>query len=240
MDLLCNLHERQNAGKLTANLKQIARACRCSEPDMHVALEELRNTGTADVYERDGFWTIVCRRMKKAAELQAKRKESGSKGGSKTQANREHTPHEREEEEKERCTKEREEEENVPTLFKDVRTEEERANVRVHSALERVRAFAQEKGISESDADWFFWKGEGNGWTNGGRPILDWKATLLSWHRGRYLPSQKQRQNMVSKSQGVPAYTRVEREVREPSDEEFKKAGDVAREALEKFRKQEL
>jgi len=57
--------------------------------------------------------------------------------------------------------------------------------------LERVREFARGKGIGGKDAEWFYWKGRGNGWTNGGRPILDWKATLTSWHRAGYLPSQK-------------------------------------------------
>lgn len=59
------------------------------------------------------------------------------------------------------------------------------------SGLGRVREFARGKGIIGSDAEWFYWKGRGNGWTNGGKPILDWKATLLSWFRAGYLPSQK-------------------------------------------------
>lgn len=62
------------------------------------------------------------------------------------------------------------------------------------SALERVREFSREKGIKDADADWFFWKGKGNGWTNRGAPILDWKATLFSWFRAGFLPSQRQQQ----------------------------------------------
>ena len=57
--------------------------------------------------------------------------------------------------------------------------------------LERVREFARGEGIGKEDAEWFFWKGQGNGWTNGGKAILDWKATLRSWKRAGYLPSQK-------------------------------------------------
>jgi len=57
---------------------------------------------------------------------------------------------------------------------------------------DEVRIFAGTIGVGQSDADWFFDKGEGNGWTNAGRPIRDWKATLRSWKAGKYLPSQKQ------------------------------------------------
>ncbi len=58
--------------------------------------------------------------------------------------------------------------------------------------LEKVREFSKGEGIPLEDADWFYWKGKGNGWTNGGKPILDWRATLRSWKRAGYLPSQKQ------------------------------------------------
>lgn len=57
--------------------------------------------------------------------------------------------------------------------------------------LLKVGEFARGEGISSDDAAWFFWKCHANGWTNGGRPILDWKATLRSWKRAGYLPSQK-------------------------------------------------
>lgn len=82
------------------------------------------------------------------------------------------------------------------------------------SGLERVREFAREEGISEADADWFYWKGEGNGWTNGGKPILDWKATLRSWKRGGYLPSQRpQQQGRATKPD--PNQERLDREYNE-------------------------
>lgn len=64
-----------------------------------------------------------------------------------------------------------------------------------NEALQRVREFAREKGIVESDADWFFWKCKGNGWTNRGEPIRDWKATLFCWFRAGFLPTQKQGRN---------------------------------------------
>jgi hypothetical protein len=56
---------------------------------------------------------------------------------------------------------------------------------------EDVLLFCRELQLPESDADWFWHKGQGNGWTNGGTSIRDWQATLLSWKAARYLPSQK-------------------------------------------------
>lgn len=61
--------------------------------------------------------------------------------------------------------------------------------------LEEVRLYCAKSGIVESDADWFYFKCEGNGWTNNGKPIRKWGATLISWKNGKYLPSQKQSVN---------------------------------------------
>ena len=61
--------------------------------------------------------------------------------------------------------------------------------------IEEVKEFCPTVGIPDTDADWFFYKGQGNGWTNGGKPMKDWKATLRSWKAGGYLPSQKNGNN---------------------------------------------
>lgn len=58
-------------------------------------------------------------------------------------------------------------------------------------SLEEVRLYCAKSGIPESDADWFFHKCEGNGWTNAGKPIRKWSGTLGSWKAAGYLPSQK-------------------------------------------------
>lgn len=62
------------------------------------------------------------------------------------------------------------------------------------ATFEQVKAFCEEAGLPQSDAEWFFYKCEGNGWTNKGEPIKDWKATIRSWKAGSYMPSQKQSQ----------------------------------------------
>jgi uncharacterized protein YdaU (DUF1376 family) len=106
------------------------------------------------------------------------------------------------------------------------------------NGLERVREFARERGISEKDADWFYWKGRGNGWTNGGKPMLDWKATLLSWQRAGYLPSQKHSNVSFQKpKERAPSYPKLP-EKREPTDEEIKTAGEIARREVQQLKAQ--
>jgi hypothetical protein len=56
---------------------------------------------------------------------------------------------------------------------------------------QEVAAFFSEHSLPDSDAEWFFEKCTGNGWTNGGKPIKDWRATVRSWRAAGYLPSQK-------------------------------------------------
>lgn len=70
-------------------------------------------------------------------------------------------------------------------------------------SLEEVRLFCAKSGLPESDADWFFHKCEGNGWTNGGKAIKRWGSTISAWKAVGYMPSQKV-QPMLSASGGQP------------------------------------
>lgn len=56
--------------------------------------------------------------------------------------------------------------------------------------LTEVVEFTKSLGLPDSDGESCYWKWEGNGWTNGNKPIKDWKATVRSWMAARYLPSQ--------------------------------------------------
>ncbi len=60
--------------------------------------------------------------------------------------------------------------------------------------LNEVCDFVRTLGLPTSDGEACFWKWEGNGWTNGPKPILDWKGTIRSWKAAGYLPSQKGQQ----------------------------------------------
>lgn len=57
--------------------------------------------------------------------------------------------------------------------------------------IEEVKLFCAKSGIPESDATALWFKWDGNGWTNGGKPIKKWTSTLISWKNQGYLPSQK-------------------------------------------------
>lgn len=64
--------------------------------------------------------------------------------------------------------------------------------VKHKGTAEEINAFFAELLLQESDAVWFFEKCQGNGWTNGGKPMKDWRATVRSWKAAGYLPSQRQ------------------------------------------------
>ena len=57
--------------------------------------------------------------------------------------------------------------------------------------FEQLAQFVTEKNLASSDAEWLWHKWQGNGWTNGNKPILCWKSTIRSWKAGKFFPSQK-------------------------------------------------
>lgn len=57
--------------------------------------------------------------------------------------------------------------------------------------IEDVIEFTRSQNLPDTDGEACFWKWEANGWTNGGKPIKDWKATIRSWKAAGHLPSQK-------------------------------------------------
>lgn len=76
--------------------------------------------------------------------------------------------------------------------------------------LEEVVLFCAKSGIVEMDALWFWNKCEGNGWTNGGRPIRSWRHVLTSWKNANYLPSQRVNGQLPQK----PQETLIEKELK--------------------------
>ena len=63
-------------------------------------------------------------------------------------------------------------------------------------SLQEVLDFCAEKNIPSDDGKWFWESREGCGWTNNGRQIKNWEATLSCWWRsGGILPSQKNSNN---------------------------------------------
>lgn len=69
-----------------------------------------------------------------------------------------------------------------------------RKNGQPHSsrpALEAIIEFCRSIDVPQSDAEYYEAKWQGNGYTNGGRAIKDWQATIRSHKAAGYLPSQK-------------------------------------------------
>lgn len=59
------------------------------------------------------------------------------------------------------------------------------------NSIEQVIEFCQSVNLPKSDAEWFWYKCEGNGWTVNKRAIRNWKMTVRAWQRAYYFPSQK-------------------------------------------------
>jgi hypothetical protein len=61
-------------------------------------------------------------------------------------------------------------------------------------SLDEVRLSCQKTGLTDSDAEWFWNKSEGNGWTNGGKKMVSWPHVIAAWKAQGFFPSQKQKQ----------------------------------------------
>lgn len=75
-------------------------------------------------------------------------------------------------------------------------TEEEKDHAKKSKSkgtLDEVIQYTLEVGGNADDGEHLFNKWEGNGWTNNGDKIKDWRATVRSWKAAGYLPSQKQK-----------------------------------------------
>lgn len=81
---------------------------------------------------------------------------------------------------------------SIATSMLDASNQKGRKN---RMTMQELRDFCVSLGMPASDGEACFNKWEGNGWTNGGKPIKDCKATIRSWKDQGYLPSQKKESN---------------------------------------------
>lgn len=76
-------------------------------------------------------------------------------------------------------------------LKEEKRREEGTREKRPQSVTDCI-AYCREKGLTEHDGQWLWDKWQGNGFKNGGKPILDWRATVNQWKaQGDIFPSNK-------------------------------------------------
>ena len=74
LDLLCAIHEFRRSGQIAGTAIELSRICRCTAAQFVDAANELRVTQTANVSVRNGRYTIVNRRMKRAKSMSKSRK----------------------------------------------------------------------------------------------------------------------------------------------------------------------
>ncbi len=67
--------------------------------------------------------------------------------------------------------------------------------------LEAVKLCVSKAGLPESDAEWFWNKCQGNGWTVNGKKIRSWPHVIGAWKAAGYMASQKN---------GAPTKTNVD------------------------------
>lgn len=171
-------HDSDRYGYLSMNgvaipSGSIAQRCGCTLPQYMTLLAELSAAG---VPSRTPEGIIYSRRMVKDA---LKREQAA---------------------ERQRNFKKRKKEGNAPVTRKkrsgNGLYENENENRVVVSSkrkanYEELKAFCSELKLPECDSEYLFNHWEGNGWTNGGKPIRDWRRTVLAWKAFGHLPSQK-------------------------------------------------
>ena len=106
---------------------------------------------------------------------------------------------------------------------KDKDKDKEKVKAKGLASLEEVRICCQKVGLPLSDAEWFWNKCEGNGWTNAGRTIKSWRHTIAAWKSAGYMPSQKQQQAAQPSGNAAiihnqTALTRVEARIKQIRD----------------------
>jgi hypothetical protein len=74
---------------------------------------------------------------------------------------------------------------------KEKEKEKEAQKSKSRGAIEELKSFAAEIGLSEMDGESMFHHWEANGWKNGSNPVKDWQAGMRKWKSAGWLPSQK-------------------------------------------------
>jgi hypothetical protein len=103
--------------------------------------------------------------------------------------------------------------------------------------LKEVTEHSNTLGLSAEDCEHFFNHHEARGWWLArGVKMKDWRAALRTWKRNipAFAP-RKGRPVAEPVELTRPKYSQLQ-ETREQTDEEFKKARDIARTEMEKFK----
>lgn len=170
-------HDSEDYGYLTQNKKPIsseaiAQRCGCSLETYNFHLKELIDAGVASVTDR---YIVYSRRMVRDSEI------------------REHTA---KRVRKHRKTKKVNNANVTPLSFSSsvsyiCNTHTDDVSKKRKGTYEEVCDYCLSLKLDVIDAEYLFNHWEENGWTNKGKPIKDWKKTVVCWKHMGYLPSQK-------------------------------------------------
>jgi hypothetical protein len=176
IDLLCAMHELGRSGQVTGTLEQLARISRSTSADVASAIRELDASGAADVFERNGIFTLVNRRMKRTQEVRVLTKNRVERFRNKppdlknkSECNASVTANTEYEYENDLGNK----------GSSDGRGAGEGRNI---PSIDEVISFGQNIEMSEEDCRSFFHYFQSQGWMkSNGLMVTDWKSRIQSW-----------------------------------------------------------
>jgi hypothetical protein len=188
-EMICLMHESEERGKLMLNGlpmpdDALARLLGLDKQNLTTTITTLLSYGVASRCEETG--AIICRRMIRDENLRKVRAECGKQGGNPNLVKQKPT------------TKDKQK--STPSSSSSISVSSSN-NKKENPSIDQVRTFCAEIDLPETDGDATYWKWEGNGWTNGNKPIKNWKATIRSWKAAGHMPSQKQATKTYAKPQ---------------------------------------
>ena len=171
---------------ISGSLEELSAMLICSNGEMRAAVDQIKRFKVADVNEQNSNIIITNRRRARDCKI----KELRSLAGKASATKRQHTIQQGESTRSAYASAST----SASTETKDSEPKElfPVSAAKRKPTLDEVKLTCAKIGVPDSDAVWFWNKCEGNGWTNGGKPIKSWPHTISSWKAAGYLPSQKQ------------------------------------------------
>lgn len=166
IDLLSVMHELDRSGVLRGTIEELSRFARCSTVQLTHALADFQTTGAADVTERNGVVTLICRRMQREHKAREANRLRAAKYREKQGSNDEPIDYyyglERVEEEKGSGEEPRRERFERPTIGD-------------------CEMYCSKIGLPVSQVAQFINYYESRGWKVGSSPMKNWQAAMRNW-----------------------------------------------------------
>ena len=181
-EMLCLMHESPERGKLVMHNGEaipeegLARLLGLDNQTLNQSLTTLLAYGVAK--QEPETKVIFNKRMVNDEKLRQIRKEAGKLGGN---------PQLKKKKVKQKTTTKVKQ---SPTPSSSSSSSSSASSSKGKCTLNEILDFCMEIGVSKIDGEALFHKWEGSGWMNGKNPIKDWKATIRSWRKQGYLPTQ--------------------------------------------------